>query len=241
MSTGSAAAAATLLDIGAASLSFSVFADSVLEHYRGDFHNRVMYAGPGVAAATLFALVADAAERPVSRAAPVYGTAVAAGLVGTGFHVRNVLRRPGGLSWENLFHAAPVAAPLGLTFAGIFGLTAARVRRGRTDGPTARAVLALAALGLAGTAAEAGMLHFRGAFQDPFMYLPVTVPPAAAAGIAATLAVGDARAERVTRSLLTATAAIGVAGMGFHAWGIHRNMGGWHNWKQMLLQGPPLP
>jgi hypothetical protein len=27
----------------------------------------------------------------------------------------------------------------------------------------------------------------------------------------------------------------------FHAYGIHRNMGGWHNWSQMILQGPPLP
>ncbi|HJU18373.1 MAG TPA: hypothetical protein VJ770_18125, partial [Stellaceae bacterium] len=41
--------------------------------------------------------------------------------------------------------------------------------------------------------------------------------------------------------LLKATAVLGIAGPVFHAYGIHRNMGGWHNWSQMVLQGPPLP
>jgi hypothetical protein len=35
-------------------------------------------------------------------------------------------------------------------------------------------------LGLLGTVGEAGLLHFRGAFQNPFMVLPVTLPPIAA-------------------------------------------------------------
>jgi hypothetical protein len=35
--------------------------------------------------------------------------------------------------------------------------------------------------------------------------------------------------------------AMGVAGVGFHAYGVSRNMGGWRNWSQMILQGPPLP
>ena len=29
--------------------------------------------------------------------------------------------------------------------------------------------------------------------------------------------------------------------MGLHAYGISRNMGGWRNWSQNLLNGPPLP
>ena len=37
------------------------------------------------------------------------------------------------------------------------------------------------------------------------------------------------------------TALLGIAGPIFHAYGIHRNMGGWKNWSQMILQGPPLP
>jgi hypothetical protein len=35
--------------------------------------------------------------------------------------------------------------------------------------------------------------------------------------------------------------AVGFIGSGFHAYGIQRNMGGWRNWSQNLLNGPPLP
>ena len=34
---------------------------------------------------------------------------------------------------------------------------------------------------------------------------------------------------------------MGCAGVLFHAWGIHRAMGGWRNWSQNVLDGPPLP
>jgi len=29
--------------------------------------------------------------------------------------------------------------------------------------------------------------------------------------------------------------------VGFHAFGVSRGMGGWRNWSQNLLNGPPLP
>jgi hypothetical protein len=97
----------------------------------------------------------------------------------------------------------------------------------------------LIAFSLMGTVAEAGFLHFRGAFQDPAMYAPVTVPPLAALSIGA--AALSPRASAVAEPLLKATAVLGIAGPIFHAYGIHRNMGGWRNWSQMILQGPPLP
>jgi hypothetical protein len=88
---------------------------------------------------------------------------------------------------------------------------------------------------------EAGLLHFRGAFHNPAMLLPVTAPPAAAAMLAFA-AVGDAdRPRRLTRLWLRFTALMGVAGVGFHAIGVARNMGGWRNWTQNLQVGPPLP
>ena len=62
-----------------------------------------------------------------------------------------------------------------------------------------RAVAAATSVGLLGTVAEAGLLHFRGAYHDPFMFLPVTIPPLAAAlignaafGPHASAAAGDA-------------------------------------------------
>jgi hypothetical protein len=71
------------------------------------------------------------------------------------------------------------------------------------------------------------------------MYAPVTIPPLAAMSIGA--AAFSPRATALADPLLKATAILGIAGPMFHAYGIHRNMGGWRNWSQMILQGPPLP
>jgi hypothetical protein len=240
------------LYLGASALSFSVVADSGIEHYRGGFYNPAMYVAPTVSALTLAASLRDAARSrfPRGRSRQVlYGAAALTGLVGTSFHLYNVSKREGGWNWLNLFYGAPLAAPMGITFAGLFGLSAASVSRaarrreaprllGRPAGP----VLGLAAAaGLLGTAAEAGLLHFRGAFQDPFMYIPVTVPPLAALALGAAALHPDGAPRALARSLLWTSAAAGFAGMGFHGWGIHRNMGGWRNWTQMIQQGPPLP
>jgi hypothetical protein len=239
--------AARALHAGAAALSFSVVADSAMEHYRGGFYNRLMYVAPVVSSLTLLTS-ASATTRPRSSdlRRAVFATATATGLVGTGFHAYNVVKREGGLSWHNLFYGAPIAAPLGLTFAGLFGLAAGTLmrqhQRPRLLGAPAGSLLAIAsAVGLAGTAAEAGLMHFRGAFQHPGMYIPVTVPPLAALTLAAATASPTPSRRAAARALLLGTAATGIAGMGFHAYGIHRNMGGWYNWSQMILQGPPLP
>jgi hypothetical protein len=40
---------------------------------------------------------------------------------------------------------------------------------------------------------------------------------------------------------LAMTALLGLAGVAFHAYGVSRNMGGWRNWSQNVLNGPPLP
>ena len=96
--------------------------------------------------------------------------------------------------------------------------------------------------GLLGTAGEAGLLHFRGAFHNPFMMLPVTLPPLGAALILARVAAaGPGRNHRFTRWWMRLLAAMGIAGVGFHAYGVSRNMGGWRNWSQNILNGPPLP
>ena len=71
------------------------------------------------------------------------------------------------------------------------------------------------------------------------MYAPVTIPPLAAAATA--LAPVIPAAAGPARYLLAATGALGFAGPLFHAYGVHRNMGGWRNWRQNLQAGPPLP
>ena len=236
--------AAEALGTGAAILCLSVALDSGLEHYRGSFKNRAMFAGPtmallGIAAASWIAFRPGDARKRLP--AIGFATVGAAGLIGLGFHRYNILKRPGELSALNLFYAAPAGAPAALTLAGLYGVIAGEMLSGtdyvRTRLP--RHTAGLVAFSLLGTVAEAGLLHFRGAFQNPAMYAPVTIPPLAALSIGTAALVP--RATIVAEPLLKATAILGIAGPMLHAYGIHRNMGGWGNWSQMILQGPPLP
>lgn len=236
--------AAQALGAGAAVLCLSVALDSGIEHYRGSFKDRAMFVGPvmasvGLVATSRIAFHPAAANQSGARLA--LGAVALTGIAGLGFHAYNILKRPGELSALNLFYAAPFGAPAALTLAGLYGVIAGEMPG---DSHYVRNTLPkhaawLVACSLLGTVAEAGLLHFRGAFQDPFMYAPVTVPPLAAAAIGA--AALGVRPGRAAEPLLKATALLGIAGPMFHAYGIHRNMGGWHNWSQMILQGPPLP
>jgi hypothetical protein len=242
--------AAKRLNNSSALLALSVLTDSSIEHYRGMFFNRAMLLPILSSALTLGSSVHGAHDETASghrlRHA-IAATSVCIGLVGGGFHLYNVTKREGGFSWTNLFYGAPLGAPYALILAGVMGAAAEHVRdssRGRLQllglpvGPT---MAALAAAGIAGTVAEASLLHFRGAYHDPFMFVPVTIPPIAAGLIAKAACERPVRWPRLTRAWLWLTAAIGFAGSGFHIYGVSRNMGGWRNWSQNVLSGPPIP
>ena len=242
--------AAQRMNRAAGMLAVSVLLDSALEHYRGSFHNRAMYT-PLVSSTLALAASGHGSGDRRNAAHPlrdgVYGLALAVGVGGSLFHLYNVAKRPGGFSWLNLFYGAPLGAPAALSIAGMLGLTAERVRDNpdaeRPDVlgfPAGRAMAAVTAAGLMGTVAEVGLLHFRGAYHNPAMFLPVIVPPISAA-LLAEAAVGPRRNRRFARWWLRATACLGIIGMGFHAFGVARNMGGWRNWSQNVLNGPPLP
>jgi hypothetical protein len=241
-------AAGRKLNLSSALLSLSVLTDSGLEHYRGSFQNRAMYLPLGVAAATLAASlfgVIDSRAKSHAARDSLYALAALTGAAGLGFHGYNVTKRPGGLSWLNLFYAAPVGAPVALLLAGLLGRGAERIRDDEASTilgyPAGEALSLVASAGLAGTAAEAGLLHFRGAFHNPGMLLPVTVPPIAAGALATTIVRSGNVARRAAKFCLKITTLLGFAGVAFHAYGISRNMGGWRNWSQNLLNGPPLP
>jgi hypothetical protein len=233
--------AACALSAGAAALCFSVLADSALEHYRGRFRNRTMYVPLAVAARALWNNAA-AGVQPRRGKEWEHLLTAATGAVGLGFHAYNILKRPGRLSWHNLFYAAPAGAPAALSIAGLLGLAADLADAEDTildRDVLARLASALIAGGIAGSAAEAWLLHFRGAFHNPAMLLPVTVPPVAAAMLLRNAITGTPRDS--TRAALAATAVLGVGGTALHVWGVSRGMGGWRNWSQNLLSGPPLP
>ena len=238
--------AARRLSGAATILSFSVLADSAMEHYRGGFQNSGMYVAP-LTSAALLASSAHAAFRPERLGVAgksLCGFALAIGTAGFGFHLYNLTKREGGIDWLNLFYGAPIGAPFALALAGLSGLAASSLLAqsatptlmGR---PAGRVIAAGSAAALIGTVGEAALMHFRGAFHDPFMYAPVTIPVIAASGLAATLI--RPRMISAARRLLQATLALGLAGVGFHLFGISRNMGGFGNLSQNLLNGPPLP
>ncbi len=236
------------LRTASALLSTSVLLDSAVEHYRGSFQNPGMFTP--LLASSLGIVANFAGRRMPDRVA--YGvnfTAFAVGTAGLAFHLYNVQRKPGGFSWLNLFYAAPLGAPGALALAGLIGMAGTRISSDAASGPellglpAGRALAGLTGLGLAGTIGEVGLMHFRGSFQNPFMWLPVTLPPVAAA-LMLRAAVRPSRpggSHRRTRTWLELTATLGIAGVGFHAYGVSRAMGGWRNWSQNLIDGPPLP
>lgn len=240
-----------LVHAAAAMLATSVLADSGIEHYRGQFHNSAMYT-PLVSATLSILASADGAARSERSAHPLrlaaYGVAMVVGVVGTAFHAYNVTKKPGGLSWENLFYQAPIGAPAALSLSGLLGLAAEGIRdevSGESPKllglPAAPMLAGLTALGLMGTTAEVALLHFRGNFQNPLMYLPVALPPIAAALTAEAALRPHKRARPQAKLWLGITAALGVVGVAAHAYGTHRYSGGWRNWRQNLIDGPPIP
>ena len=236
--------AARLIAGGAALLAGAVLADSSVEHYRGSFDNRAM---PAPVAASALALLTDgglALGRAPPLAMAIHAASAAVGTAGLGFHAWNIAKQPGGPRWGTLFYQAPIGAPAALVLAGGLGAAAQALARGQgTLGPvpllSGRVVAGVCAFGIAGTAAEAALLHFRGAYHNKVMWLPVTLTPLAALMLARTALTG--RISWITTAALAVTAALGLAGSGFHAYGISRDMGGWKNWRQNLFAGPPLP
>ena len=243
--------AARRLNRAAGTLALSVLLDSGVEHYRGSFKNKAMFIPLVISSLALAVSLHGTADR--RRSAHIvrdasYALAAATGVIGTGFHFYNVGKKVGGFSWQNLFYGAPLGAPMAVLLSGLLGFCSERVRdsapasRPEIFGqPAGRAMAAVVGAGLLGTTGEAGLLHFRGAFHNPLMLLPVTLPPAGAALLAGVAAGGPGRDHRFSRRWMQLLAVMGFAGVGLHAYGVSRNMGGWRNWSQNVLNGPPLP
>ncbi len=243
--------AARRLNRAAGVIAMSVLIDSAMEHYRGNFHNKAMFT-PLVTSSLSIAVSIQGLSDKRHGAHPVrdlvYAIAGLTGVIGTGFHLYNVTKKVGGFNWQNVFYSAPLGAPAAMSLSGLIGFLAERVRDNEPEGepdvfglPAGRVVAATAAAALLATTAEAGLLHFRGAFHNPAMLLPVTMPPGAAVLLVAAAAGDAAKDRKISRLWIASTAAMGVAGVIFHAYGVSRGMGGWRNWRQNAIAGPPLP
>ena len=128
--------AARRLNRAAGTLAMSVLVDSAIEHYRGSFHNKAMVTPLVTSMLSLLASAHGTADNRqgahIARDV-VYAAAGLTGIVGTGFHLYNISRKPGGFSWQNLFYAAPLGAPAALSLSGMLGFLSERLRDNDED------------------------------------------------------------------------------------------------------------
>lgn len=89
---------------------------------------------------------------------------------------------------------------------------------------------------------EIVILHFRGSFQNRFMWIPiVSLPLALVGGVASSLIAEERQARAIFGPAAWLMAIVGTIGTYFHLRGIGRQMGGYYNWKYNVITGPPFP
>jgi hypothetical protein len=101
------------------------------------------------------------------------------------------------------------------------------------------ALLILVAVALAGASLQAGILHYRGAFNNPLMYAPLTVPMLAIAMSVWMIVSPNNIVFLVFTTVLWLTFLIGFIGLGMHLRGFGRQMGGLYVTVFNWLEGPP--
>lgn len=236
------------LAVLAGMMAILVTADAFVGHYRSGFALRAQYtpfvSGGAILVAAILTIVAPA-ERWAPRtlmAAGVLG--VALGIVGVGYHhYYGITTKPGGYGWllHHLMHHAPPLAPLALSGVGALAMIAAEGLLGgdRLLGiPLPALTLVTTALALAGAAAQAALLHYRGAFNNPLMYAPLTTPLLAAAAVPWVLVARSPAARAALVACLWLTFLVGFLGLGMHLRGFDRMMGGLRVALPNLLEGP---
>jgi hypothetical protein len=237
------------LAVFAVTLACMTMLESAIGHYRSGWLLRAQLAP--IVAGSLLALAGISAGAAPNAAAVRSGLelagwiAIVTGVIGVGYHhYYGIVEKAGGYRWlrHYMLYGAPQLAPLSLSAAGALAILAAYGMADSTSIaglPIHRALLALVALTFVGAMAQAGILHYRGAFNTPAMYAPLLLPPLAILGTAWLALAPNAAVVAATRVVLWATIVLGFAGLGFHLRGLDRQMGGAHVFVFNLLQGPP--
>jgi hypothetical protein len=220
-----------------------------LGHYRSGFPRREQWVAP-VLAAMLFLASTTGAAVPASGAAGVVlqwtGLAsMVGGAAGLAYHHWfGIVQASGGyrLALHHSMYGAPPLAPLALSFAGAVAFV---VARGLAGGQSifglsiGNGLVLLSLIGLAGALAQTALLHYRGAFNTLYMYLPFGAPMLALIGGAWHLAEPGPVSTVLFRAALVLTFLTGFAGLGLHLRGLDRQMAGLRVPLFNLLQGPP--
>jgi hypothetical protein len=233
----------------AAAMTLLLLADAFAGHYRSGFVFRSQYA-PFISGGLLIVSAAVASIAPdlawTKVALRVTGwLAVVSGVIGFGFHhYYGLAKKPGSYRWwlHHLLYGAPPLAPLGLTATGALALVAARGLAGEAHfaGVEIRVILlGFVAIALAGVILQAGILHYRGAFNNPAMYGPLAAPLLAVIACAWMIIAPGPSALPVLAVSLWLTFLTGFVGLGMHLRGMGRQVGGLYLTLFNWLEGPP--
>ena len=237
------------------------------EHYKGSYSNPVMYSPVILSGVLAIAGVAGALSRTMATTFLRYASYItlADGLIGFGFHVRGIARKPGGwrLPVTNLVMGPPVFAPLLFGTSAYLGVIASYLQREEDFGWKGRTIEAKTALramdfrddirvgrfqkhlcvvcavGTLCSGAEAWYSHYKDNFKYGVQWSPIVLTPLLAGAALASLV-----SKRVANTLLPVAAAVamldGVIGTGYHIRGIARRSGGTKKPLYNILYGPPL-
>ncbi len=240
------------------------------EHYRGSFSNPIMYTPillSGVLAAAGGAgFFSRRAAQTVMRWASF--VTLADGLIGFGFHIRGIARKPGGwrLPVFNLVMGPPVFAPLLFGTSAYLGVIASYLQREEDHGWKGKTIDAVktattlrkpdwredirvgrfqkhlcvvTAIGTVCSGGEAWYSHYKDNFKYRVQWSPVLLTP-----ILAGAALWSLRSKRAANTVLPVASALamlnGVVGTGYHIRGILRRPGGRKKPLYNTLYGPPI-
>ncbi len=115
--------------------AFFSWAEALYSHYKNNFSFRIQWSPIIVAPLLMIAGIGSIWSRTVARTLlPIISLlALLNGMVGFFFHVRGVMRRPGGMKKPlyNIIYGPPVMAPLIFSASGFIGLVTSLLRRAK--------------------------------------------------------------------------------------------------------------
>ena len=237
------------------------------EHYRGSYSNPVMYTPVLLSGALTVASLAAVFSRRVAETWMRWVSFVTLvdGVVGFGFHIRGVARKPGGwrLPVTNIVMGPPLFAPLLFGTAAYLGVIASYLQREEDEGvhtPLLNAsrglvrhgwredirigrfqkhLCVVCAIGTLCCGGESWYSHYKNNFRYKVQWSPLLLTP-----LLAGAALGAVKSERCANTLLplasAAAAADGIIGTVYHVRGIMRRSGGLKKPLYNTLYGPPI-
>lgn len=251
----------------AASTSVVSGLEVAYEHYKGGYSNPVMYTPVILSGVLSVAGIAGFFSRAAASTFLRYTSllTLADGLIGFGFHIRGIARKPGGwrLPITNIVMGPPLFAPLLFGTSAYIGYLASHLQREEDHDLRSRVVEAtlslqkptlaneikmgrfqkhlcvVCAIGTFAVGAESWYSHYKDNFKLRVQWSPVLLTP-----IMVFTALGAIKSKRIANTLLPVVSAIlilnGLVGTYYHARGIARRSGGTQKPLYNILYGPPI-